>query len=55
MIVPETYHVPHCATHAQTFFASEDKKAWNDTGERLRERQSRHGASITRAETTSRR
>ena len=23
MIVPETYHVPFCATHAQTFFASE--------------------------------
>ena len=23
MIVPETYHVPYCATHAQTFFASE--------------------------------
>ena len=25
MIVPETYHVPYCATHAQTFFASELK------------------------------
>ena len=23
MIVPEAYHVPFCATHAQTFFASE--------------------------------
>ena len=31
--------------HEWTF----DKKAWNGTGERLHEGQSRHGASITRA------
>ena len=30
MIVPETYHVPFCATHAQTFFASEQTPRQNE-------------------------
>ena len=34
MIVPETYHVPHCATHAQTFFASEQPGVVNTSRRR---------------------